>query len=58
MDGRIGVTYVYPTGGAQSIDEAVKILEQGVKPDKTMVLQTEEVTKANAADLFKKYGGK
>ena len=38
MDGRITVTYVYPTGGAQAIDEAVKILEQGAKPEKTMVL--------------------
>jgi ribose transport system substrate-binding protein len=58
MDGRITVTYVYPTGGSQAIDEAVKILEQGYKPEKTMVLQTEEVTKANAADLLAKYGGK
>ena len=58
MDGRITVTYVYPTGGAQAIDEAVKILEQGAKPEKAMVLQTEEVTKANAAELLQKYGGK
>ncbi len=58
MDGRLTVTYVYPTGGAQAIDEAVKILEQGAKPEKTMVLQTEEVTKANAAELLQKYGGK
>jgi ribose transport system substrate-binding protein len=58
MDGRITVTYVYPTGGSQAIDEAVKVLEQGAKLDKTMVLQTEEVTKANAAELLQKYGGK
>jgi ribose transport system substrate-binding protein len=58
IDGRLTVTYVYPTGGAQAIDEAIKILEQGAKVDKTMVLQTEEVTKANAADLLVKFGGK
>jgi ribose transport system substrate-binding protein len=58
IDGRLTVTYVYPTGGAQAIDEAVKVLEQGAKLEKTMVLQTEEVTKANAADLLKKFGGK
>jgi ribose transport system substrate-binding protein len=58
MDGRLTVTYVYPTGGAQAVDEAIKILEQGAKVDKTMVLQTEEVTKANAAALLAKFGGK
>jgi ribose transport system substrate-binding protein len=46
------------TRGAQAIDEAVKILEQGAKPEKTMVLQTEEVTKANAAEPLQKYSGK
>ena len=32
LDGRIDVTYVYPTGGEQAIDYAVKILEQGAVP--------------------------
>ncbi|HEX9374417.1 MAG TPA: substrate-binding domain-containing protein [Roseiflexaceae bacterium] len=58
MDGRLGVTYVYPTGGAQAIDWATKILEQNEKPPKEVVLETEEVTKANAADEYKKFGGK
>ena len=58
MDGRMDVTYVYPTGGQQAIDWAVKILGQKAKPPKELVLQTEEVTKANAAQLFTKYGGK
>lgn len=57
MDGRIDVTYVYPTGGAEAIDWAVKILEKQEKPPKEVVLETEEVTKANAAELYKKYGG-
>jgi ribose transport system substrate-binding protein len=58
MDGRLGVTYVYPTGGAEAIDWAVRILEKNEKPPKSVVLQTEEVTKANAAALYQKYGGK
>jgi len=58
MDGRISATYVYPTGGAEAIDYATKMLEQGVKPDKTVVLNTIEVTPQNAADLYKQFGGK
>jgi hypothetical protein len=33
-------------------------LEKNEKPPKSVVLQTEEVTKANAAALYQKYGGK
>ncbi|HEU4752354.1 MAG TPA: substrate-binding domain-containing protein, partial [Armatimonadota bacterium] len=58
MDGRLDVTYVYPTGGREAIDWAVRILEKSEKPPKEVVLQTEEVTSANAAELYKKYGGK
>jgi ribose transport system substrate-binding protein len=57
MAGRLGVTYVYPTGGQQAIDHAVEILENGEKPPRSVVLETEEVTKANAAELLAKYGG-
>lgn len=57
LDGRIDVTYVYPTGGAEAIDWAVKILKEKATPPRTVVLETEEVTKANAADLLTKYGG-
>ncbi len=56
--GRIGVTYVYPTGGAEAIDWAVRILEKNEKPPKTLVLETDEVTKANADALLAKYGAK
>lgn len=55
--GRLGVTYVYPTGGAQAIDWAVKILKDNAKPPRSVVLKTEEVTKANAMQVYKKYGG-
>jgi ribose transport system substrate-binding protein len=58
LNGNIGVTYVYPTGGQQAIDYALQILEKKEKPPKTVVLETDEITKANAADLLAKYGGK
>ena len=58
MDGRLTVTYVYPTGGAQAIDWAGKILEDKEAPPKTVVLETEQVDSTNAADLYTKYGGK
>jgi len=58
MDGRLDVTYVYPTGGAEAVEWALKILKDGVKPPREVVLKTQEVTSANAADLYTKYGGK
>ncbi len=58
MDGRLSVTYVYPTGGKEAIDWAAKILEQKAKPPKSVILPTEEVTTATAPQIFKKYGGK
>lgn len=58
MQGRINVTFVYPTGGAEAIDYTVKILEQGVHPSKEVILGTEEVTKDNAQEVYQKYGGK
>jgi ribose transport system substrate-binding protein len=57
IDGRIDVTHVYPTGGQQSIDYAVDILENGETPPAEVVLDTEEVTPDNAQQLLEKYGG-
>jgi ribose transport system substrate-binding protein len=57
LDGRIDVTYVYPTGGAQAIDYATQILEQGVIPPAEVVLETEQVTPDNAQALLDKYSG-
>jgi ribose transport system substrate-binding protein len=57
IDGRIDVTYVYPTGGSQAIDNAVQILEQGVTPPAEVVLETEEVVPENAQQLLDKYTG-
>src|SRR5215204_1689471 len=57
IDGRIDVTYVYPTGGAEAIDYAVQILEQGVTPPAEVALETEEVVPENAQQLLDKYTG-
>jgi ribose transport system substrate-binding protein len=57
MDGRIDVTYVYPTGGAQAIDWAVRILKEKATPPKSVVLETQEVTGANAVEYYQEYGG-
>ncbi len=57
LAGRIGVTYVYPTGGAEAIDWAERILVKHEHAPKEVVLGTEQVTHANAAELLKKYGG-
>jgi len=57
IDGRIDVTYVYPTGGAEAIDYAVQILEQGVTPPAEVVLETEEVVPENAQQLLDKFTG-
>lgn len=57
MEDRIGVTYVYPTGGAEAIEWAMKILTEGITPPREVVLDTQEVTKDNAVDLLKRYGG-
>lgn len=55
LDGRMGATFVYPTGGSQAIDWAVKILEQGAKPPKKIVLETEQVDNKTAAIICQKY---
>jgi ribose transport system substrate-binding protein len=56
IDGRIDVTYVYPTGGQQAIDYALQIFA-GEIPPAEVVLETEEVTADNAQELLDKYGG-
>ena len=57
LDGRINVTHVYPTGGAQAIDTAVGILENGQVPAKEIVLDSEEVTKDNAQQVLDQFTG-
>ena len=57
IDGRLGLTMLYPTGGADAIDWATKILENGAKPPKEITLGTEAITKENAAALMKQFKG-
>ena len=56
IDGRIDVTYVYPTGGQQAIDWTMKILA-GKHPPKEVVLDTIEVTSDNAQQVYEQFGG-
>lgn len=58
MQGRISATYVYPTGGKEAIDSAYNLLVKGQKLPKNVTLGTIEVTKANAAQIYKQFGGK
>lgn len=57
MEGRISATYVYPTGGEQAIDNAYKLLVQGEELEKTVILDTIEVTAENAAAIYAQFGG-
>jgi ribose transport system substrate-binding protein len=52
--GTLDVTYVYPTGGAEAIEWAIRILEQRETPPREVVLDTEEVTGANADAMWQK----
>ncbi len=57
IDGRIDVTYVYPTGGVEAIDWAVEILGGNTTPPKEVVLETIEVTSDNAQEVYEQFGG-
>ncbi|MDO4647733.1 MAG: substrate-binding domain-containing protein [Eubacteriales bacterium] len=57
MDGRLSMTQVYPTGGAEAIASAYQLLVEGKELEKTITLSSEIVTPENAPDLLKKYGG-
>ena len=51
LEGRLGVTYVYPTGGKQAIEWARLILEEHVNPPLWEVLPFDEVRSDNAQDV-------
>ena len=57
MDGRLSLTMVYPTGGAEAIQSAYKLLVEGEELEKNVTLGTEVVTPENAAEVLAKYGG-
>ncbi|MFN8447635.1 MAG: substrate-binding domain-containing protein [Anaerolineae bacterium] len=48
LDGRLGVTFVYPTGGKQAIEWAHRILVDGVNPPLWLVLPFDTVSPENA----------
>jgi ribose transport system substrate-binding protein len=51
LDGRLGVTFVYPTGGQQAIDWAKNILEDHVNPPLWLVLPFDTVSPENAQEV-------
>ena len=57
MDGRLSMTQVYPTGGAEAIESAVKLLENGEELEKVLTLSSEVVVPENAPELLAKYTG-
>jgi ribose transport system substrate-binding protein len=51
LEGRLGVTFVYPTGGQQAIDWAHRILVDKVNPPLWLVLPFDTVSPDNAQDV-------
>jgi len=56
LQGRLGASYVYPTGAPEAIEWAYRILEKRERPPKKVVLGTEEISPTNAEELCAKYG--
>ena len=57
MDGRLSMTQVYPTGGAEAIESAYQLLVEGKELEKTITLSSEVVVPENAEELLAKYTG-
>ena len=57
MDGRLSMTQVYPTGGAEAIESAYQLLVEGKELDKSLTLTSEIVIPDNAEELLEKFGG-
>jgi ribose transport system substrate-binding protein len=55
LDGRLGVTFVYPTGGQQAIDWAYNILNEGVNPPLWLVLPFDTVSPDNAQEVCNQF---
>lgn len=51
-DGRLQATNLYPTGGAEAVEAAKKMLIDCQPVPKTQTLETELVTKDNAAEVY------
>lgn len=57
MDGRLNMSQVYPTGGAEAIQSAYDLLVNGKKLEKNITLKSEVIIPENAGLLYRKYGG-
>ena len=57
MEGRLSLSMVYPTGGAEAIESAYQLLVEGKELEKEITLESEIITPETAPDLLKKYGG-
>lgn len=57
INGKLEATYVYPTCGPEAIESAYKLLVKGETLDKEWILSTTEITKDNAEEMLKKFGG-
>ena len=53
-NGELNATFVYPTGGAEAVESAEKILIDCADVPKDVTLETEQVTKENAAKVYAK----
>lgn len=57
IDGRLSLSMVYPTGGAEAIENAYKLLVLGEELEKDVTLESAIITPETAPELLKKYGG-
>lgn len=55
--GRLSATFVYPTAGKEAVETAKKILVDCQQVPKTQTLQTQLITKENAAEVYAKANG-
>lgn len=52
IEGRISVTYLYPSGAAEAIESAYKLLVRKETLEKNIRLDTLEITQSNAAEVL------
>ncbi len=57
LEGRLDVSYIYPTGGAEAIEMALDILQNGATPEKEVTLGTEEILPDTAEEILARFGG-
>lgn len=58
MNGELTATYVYPTGGAEAIQSAYDLLVNKKELQKSVTLDTVEITAENADAMYTQFGGK